>query len=306
MLSECGFQLFLSVGACAGLWAASVPSAGAAVLTSESFSLPSAPGNPASAPYEDMIVNTSPVTTWGEKGAVGLQGSQSIFPSGSGYVNTPASTVAFKFNVGSAVDSLNATYGAGNWTMANPKLTFQYTYYANNPIFGGGAGSFETYWVANDAWAFGNGGASGNAYGDSKFVPGTDPVYATNAASLLTWAGSEADLGATTYNWLSPTANPHYTSWSTDKNGFNQGMLAAKLAADPLLANDVTSATATSNSNVSFYLMPTSDTLGLTIFTGGGNVTPQFSFDVVSVPEPRFVGLIVLGMLTVFRRRSRK
>jgi hypothetical protein len=279
--------------------------AGGAVLASESFFLPSGPGNPAAAPYMDMMVNTSPLTTWGEKGAVGLQGPQAIYPSGSTYVSTPASTVAFKFNVGAVADSLNATYGAGSWTIAAPKLTLQYTYYANNPIFGGGAGSFETFWVANDNWAFGNGGASGNAYGSSNYVPGTDPGYATGPASLLSWAGSEADLGATTFNWLSPSSNPNYTSWSTAKTGPNQGLLTAKLAADPLLASDVTSASAASDPNVSLYLVPNSDTLGLTIFTGSGNVTPELSFDVVSVPEPATVCSLTLGTIFLLPGRRR-
>jgi hypothetical protein len=285
---------------------AAVLPARAAVLTSESFFLPSGPGNPAAAPYMDMIVNTSPITTWGEKGAVGLQGPQSIYPSGSSYVNNPASTVTFKFNIGSAVDSLNATYGAGNWTIANPKLTLQYTYYANNPIFGGGAGSFETYWVANDTWAFGNGAPSGNPYSSNTYVPGTDPAYATDSASLLSWAGHAADLGSTTYNWLSPTANPHYTSWSTDKTGPNQGLLTDNLAANPQLIADVTSAGTASNPNVSLYLIPNTSMLGLTIFTGGGNVTPQLSFDVVSVPEPATCFALSLGAMLAFpRRRAR-
>jgi hypothetical protein len=297
------YRFFLMVLSFTVLFAASALPARASLLTSETFYLPSGPGNPASAPYQDMIVNTSPVTTWGEKGTVGLQGSQAVYPSGGGYVNTPASTVAFKFNIGATADALNATYGAGNWTIANPKLTFQYTYYANNNIFGGGAGNFETYWVANDNWAYGDGGSSGNAYGSSNYVPGTDPIYATSGASLLSWAGNEADLGSTTYNWLSPTNNPNYTSWSTAKSGPNQGMLTDNLATDPQLMNDVTSASAASDPNVSLYLMPTTDTLGLTIFTGGGSVTPELSFDVVSTPEPASVCLIVGCVIPLLRRR---
>lgn len=286
----------------AGLSGAALP-AGARVLTSEAFFLPSGPGNPASAPYQDMIVNTAPLTTWGEKGAVGLKGPLAIFPSGGGFVNTPASTVAFKFNIGVAVDSLNAAYGTGKWSISDPKLTFQYTYYANNPIFGGGAGSFETYWVANDNWAFGNGGPSGNAYSDSKYVPGTDPVYATSAAAILSWAGGEADLGSTAYDWPSPSANPNYTSWSTAKTGPNQGLLTADLTPDPLLVNDVTSAAAASDPNVSFYLVPNTSTLGLTIFTGGGNVTPELSFDAVTVPEPALKYSAVIAVVFPLLRR---
>jgi autotransporter-associated beta strand protein len=255
------------------------------LLTTESFSLPSGPNNTDSDFYQEMIVGTSPVTVWAESGADGLQGAQSIHPSGSGFVNTPASTLAFKFNVGAIVDSLNATYGAGHWTIAQPTLSFQYTYYANNAIFGGGAGSFETYWVANDSWSFGNGApATQEPYADNLYdaVPGTDAAYAANKTDLASWAGSLADLGSTNYNWLGPSDNPNYFAWKTAKSGPNQGMLTTNLSADPLLINDVTSATAGSNPNVSLYLIPNSPTLGLTIFTGGGDVTPTFSFNVFS------------------------
>ena len=41
----------------------------AGLLTTETFFLPPEPGNPAAAPYTDMLVNTSPsVTTLGGKG----------------------------------------------------------------------------------------------------------------------------------------------------------------------------------------------------------------------------------------------
>jgi hypothetical protein len=282
-----------------------LPAARATLLTTESFSLPGAARNTSAAPFEDMVVNTSPVTAWGARGAVGLQGSQAVFLNGSDFVNVPASTVAFKFTIGSAVDTLNATYGAGHWTIANPRLTFQYTYYAEKPIFGGGAGTFETFWVAKDDWAFGNGGASGNALGSSTYVPGTDPVYDTDAATLRAWAGQAADLGSTTYNWLSPTDNPNYTGWVTDKSGANQGLLTANLAADPLLARDITSATAAADPNLSLYLMPTSDTLGLTIFDGGGTTTPQLTFDVVTTPEPATACLLLAALCPLLRRHRR-
>jgi autotransporter-associated beta strand protein len=262
------------------------------VLTTESFFVPFGQGNPASAPYQDMVLDTNPLTTWGERGAAGLQGSQSIYPSGNGYVNDPASTVAFKFNIGATIDSLNTTYGAGNWAISGPTLTFQYTYYANNPIFGGGAGSFETYWVANDSWAFGDGAPSGNMYAANDYVLGTDPVYATTASSLLGWAGSEADLGSTTYNWLSPSDNPNYSGWTTTHSGANQGLLTVDLTPDApgSFVGGVNSASAATNPELSFYLIPNDDTLGLTIFTGGGNQTPEFSFNVVSVPASTWTG----------------
>ena len=274
----------------------------ATVLTTESFSLPSATNNSAAAPYLDMIVNTSPsLTTWGQKGAVGVQGaaSQNLATN----VTPPAATVAFKFNVGSAAAALNSAYGTGNWTIANPRLTFQYTYYSPNSVFGGGAGTFETYWVANDTWAFGNGPSAGNSFGTNQWISGTDPAYATSLVTLTPWAGSAADLGSATFNWLSPANNPNYQGWSTDKSGLNQGILTDYLTADPALVNDITSATATQNQNVSLYLMPTSNSLGLTIFTGGGTSNPTLSFDVISAPEPASLATLGLAGTLLFRRR---
>lgn len=289
-------------------WSLVIFAAGSAmggVLANESFSEPSGPGNPASAPYIDEVVNTSPtLSTWGEKAAIGLQGSQSVFYNGSTYVNEPASTVAFKFNIGSVVSSLNATYGTGNWTISKPTLTMQYTYYSNNSVLGGGAGSFETYVVQNNSWYFSNTG-SGSAGNFNGYAAGEDPIYAANAAALLPWSLGQADLGSTTYNWLSPANNPHYQGWSTDKTGPNQGLLTDSLALDPLLVGDVASASA-ANPNVSFYLIPNDDTLGLTIFTGGGTSEPTLSFEVDSAPEPACAVLAeLLGTAALLRRRRR-
>ncbi|HWB53842.1 MAG TPA: hypothetical protein VG722_06605 [Tepidisphaeraceae bacterium] len=274
------------------------------VLTTESFSLPYGPGNSDAAQTYDEVFNTSPLSTWGEKGAEGVEGSQSIYPSGGGYVNNPASILALKFNVGSAIDSLNSTYGAGNWSISNPTLTFQYTLYANNPVFGSGAGTFDTYWVANDNWHWSNAGSAGNSIGAYNYVAGTDPAFAANPTALLTWAGNDADLGSTTYNWLSPADNPNYINWSTDKTGLNQGLLTVTLATDPSFINDILSATSGTNANISLYLMPTSDTLGLTIFTGGGTSTPTLSFNVISVPEPTTLAAFALIPILAFRRRK--
>jgi len=295
----------ISVAALSATILCPIPAALGGVLTTESFFLPSGPGNPVAAPTMDMILNSSPLSTWGEKGAVGLQGP--VNENLATGVSPPAADVSFKFNVGATVDALNKTYGAGNWAISNPQLTFQYTYYANNSIFGGGAGSFETYWVANDSWAFSNKGSEPTStVGAFKYVAGTDPIFAADATALANWSTGQSDLGSTTYNWLSPQNNPHYNDWSTDKTGPNQGMLTDNLAADPTFLNDVSSATAASNPNVSLYLIPNSSTLGLTIFTGGGNVSPEFSFQVISVPEPASLALMTLATGLLVRPRRRR
>jgi len=76
--------------------------------------------------------------------------------------------------------------------------------------------------------------------------------------------------------------------------------------------NDILSASATgANQAASLYLMATSNTLGMIIFTGGqGQALPSLSFDVVSaspVPLPAAVwlfGSALAGMGMVGRRKS--
>ena len=109
----------------------------ASLLATKSLYLNVTPNNTADDPYEDEVFNTSPnLSTWSAKGDIGLEGSSSIYPSGGTYVDNPASTLSLKFPIGSIVDSLNQTYGAGNWTISDPTIAFQYTYYANNAVFG--------------------------------------------------------------------------------------------------------------------------------------------------------------------------
>jgi hypothetical protein len=122
----------------------------AQVLAHESFSVVNGGGQSGDAIYTtDMVFNGyyhNPYAQDGyswSSGAGAVQGalSQNLFSSPNTnppvIVYAPAANVAFKFDIGSAVDALNATYGAGNWTIANPTFYIQYTLYANNPRFGG-------------------------------------------------------------------------------------------------------------------------------------------------------------------------
>jgi hypothetical protein len=301
--------------------AAVVASAKPAGAQIETFALPNAANNTAAAPFIDMVVDTTPtdtppagLTAWGDKGAVGLQGNQSEYPNGSGgYYSQPASTVAFKFNIGSVIDLLNsnASYGTGNWTVYSATLSLPYTFYSNNNIFGGGAGSFETYWVANDSWAYGKGSNTttnygGNSITDSTYINGTDPAYATNSTSLSAWSGGQSDLGSTTYNWLSLAQTG--STWTTQSTGPNSGVLTDTLTLTPAFLSAIMSASATNNDPyLSFYLIPNDNTLGLTIFTGGGNSSnPSPDLSLTVVPEPAMTALaLVCGVPMLLRRRRR-
>jgi len=257
-----------------------IPSgAGGAVLTTGSFVISSGAGQTgAGASTSCMIMSDG--SSW-SGGAVGVQGVNT-----TGLLSTPppASNVTFKFGVGSFVDSLNTAYGSGNWAVDNIQLTFQYTLYANNSRFGGGAGDFDIYWVANDAW-----------------VQGTStPVYATSESGLSSWAGAESLVAAGYYSWSTPsyqgTASDKGTSvWVTDKTGTRQSTMSCFLDATSDFLADITTASAGGDANVSLYLMAMSDAVGLTIFTGGAGILPTLTFDVVSIPEPGILDLIGVG-----------
>jgi len=219
-------------------------------------------------------------TSW-SGGAVGVQGSESVTTGGGSAL---AANVAFKFNIGSFIDSLNSTYGTGNWAVSNIQLSFQYTLYANNNRFNSGAGTFDIYWVATDSW-----------------VPGTsNPTYATTADALSTWSGGQSLLATEYYDWTTPGytgTTDDLTSglWVTDKSGIRQSTLSYDLGSNTSFLDDILTASASGDDNISLYLMSTSDSLGLIIFTSGTPVLPTLSFDVVSVPEPATYALALLG-----------
>lgn len=268
--------LFLTISAIATL------PAGADVLTSESFKVSSSAGQMgANATTTDMIIQNNP--SW-SGGAVGVQGNASTKVGGG---SPPAANVTFKFNVGPTVDTLNSTYGAGNWTISNVQLSLQYTLYANNTRFGGGAGTFDIYWVGNDTWTQGT----------------NDPVYATDQTTLNTWAGSSSDLASINFPWTSTPADPTNPSqWQTSQS---IPPVSYDLSATAGLVNDVTSATGAADPNVSLYLMATDNTLGMCIFTGGSPNLPTLSFDVISVPEPAAATMLALGSIWITSRRRR-
>ncbi|MFI5378873.1 MAG: PEP-CTERM sorting domain-containing protein [Tepidisphaerales bacterium] len=263
---------------------------GAAPLVSLSFVISSGAGQTGNSAATSAMV-MSDGTSW-NGAAVSVQGSHSTKQGGG---NPLAANQAFKFSVGAAVDTLNATYGAGNWTITNPQLTVQYTLYSNNTRFGGGAGTFDVYWVAKDNWVQGT----------------SNPIYAADAATLATWSTGQGLLASETFNWTTPgytgtAADATTAAWVTDKSGPKQATVSYSLGLDAALLSDVTSATAGVDPNVSLYLMATSDTMGMTIFTGGGNTLPTLSFDVIAVPEPASLGPMGFAGIWLLGHRRRR
>ena len=149
----CLRDLFVVAIAWAIIATLAVPAHAGLLLTHESIPIVGTGGSGGSGTSaSDMIFNQYSADGWGwAGGAGGVQGNLAV--TNNGGTATPANE-AFSFNVGSMVDSLNATYGAGNWTIANPTFTFASSYNKqNNSRFGVGSGTFDIFWVGNDNWA---------------------------------------------------------------------------------------------------------------------------------------------------------
>jgi len=258
------------------------------ILTQVSSSIGSSGGSGGAGTYwSDMVfpVYTTAQDGWGwAGGAGGVQGSLAI--NNSGGFATPSNEV-FHFDIGSKVDSLNATYGAGNWTVNNITLSFNSSYAKqNNSRFGVGTGSFDILWVENDNWM-----QSAGTPTDKQL----NPIYASNQTDLDAWAGSSALLGSETFTRVGTTGYVALNYSLGEQGSFVQ---------------DIVSASASGDKAISLYLMGTSDTLGMIIFTGGqGQSLPTLSFDVVAapVPEPEAYAMFLagLGFLGAISRRKK-
>lgn len=262
------------------------------VLTRVSSSIGGSGGSGGSGTYwSDMVfpVYTTAQDGWGwAGGAGGVQGNLAITNTG-GY-STP-SNEAFHFDIGGTVDSLNATYGAGNWTVDNVTLSFNSSYARqNNSRFGVGSGTFDILWVENDNWY-----QSAGTPTDKQL----NPIYASNQTGLNAWAGTSSLLGSETFTRVGTTGYVGLNYSLSEQGSFVQDILTASASGDKA---------------VSLYLMGTSDTLGMIIFTGGqGQSLPTLSFDVVSVvtapvPEPETYAMFLagLGLMGAIARRRRQ
>lgn len=214
---------------------------------------------------------------WGfDGGSADVQGNAPTKAGGT----SNAANVALSFVASTYITSLNTAYGVGNWAIANPVLNFNSANtLQNNALFGGGAGTFNIFWVANDTW---------NQSAGTMTDRGSNPIYATNQTTLNTWAGSSSLLGSESFSYSGSTA------------------LSYSLAADPTFESDIYSAANGTDPNVSLYLMGTSSGLGMIVYTGGTGGVPTLSFDVVSVPEPTMLCAGALMLLPLLKRRSRE
>ncbi len=249
-------------------------------LTTLNFSIQGTGGlGGAGTSASDMVFKTYGADGWGwAGGAGGVQGSAAI--TNTGGTSIPTNEV-FQFNLGTSMQTLNSLYGEGAWEITNLKLTFASSYAKqNNSRFGVGSGTFSIYWVENDNWAQSKGTA------DDKQ---RNPIYASTEEELSTWAGGASLLGEEAFT-IPPDGSGYVT-------------LTYNLSPTLLVLNDLLT-----DDSLSLYLMGTSDSLGMIIFTGGqGQALPTISFDVVSVvPEPGIAALLTTSACLLLLRYRRK
>ena len=221
---------------------------------------------------------------WGWAGGAGaVQGNAAINNSGG---STSPANEALNFNIGSAIDALNADYPQG-WTITGSTLSFASSYAKqNNSRFGVGSGTFDIFWVANNTWSQSEGTPANR---------GTNPIYATSAASLLTWSGSQSLLGSEAFD--------------VPQGGSGYVDLSYPLAADASFQNAIYSATAVGGARkksicrcISWTLPPAPDTLGMIIFSGGqSQPLPTLTIDAVAAPEPATFALLAIGGVALAR-----
>jgi len=136
--SGCATAL-LVLFAVSGVYADNSESHSDALLAHASVSiLSTAGGHGSGGSTSDMVFASFGPDGWGWAGGAGaVQGGSALHHNPDGSTSPIiAANEAFKFNVGPVVDSLNAQFGAGNWTIANATLSLASSYAAfPNPRF---------------------------------------------------------------------------------------------------------------------------------------------------------------------------
>jgi len=279
----------------------------------ESVSILGTSGGGGSGSYaSDMVYPTYQNTTgldtdgWGWSGGAGaVQGGSSL---NNDSVAAPASNEVFSFdlnNLPTTIATLNSTYGAGNWTIINPTLTFVTSNAVqNNSRFGVGNGTYSIYWVANNNWSQAKGTATGG------YAP--NPPFVATLSALQSWAGgsgSVADLGDETLTY--PTSGTGYITETINLSTLDPNYAAfINAITNPTLGGGTLYPPNTTYDDLSLYLMETSNGLGMIIFTGGqSQAVPELSFQVVeasSIPVPPSLLILAggLGSYALFRKKK--
>ncbi|HWC60030.1 MAG TPA: hypothetical protein VHC44_10085 [Verrucomicrobiae bacterium] len=135
-----------------------------------------------------FVRSNAPTLNYGAAGSLTVSGTTAT--NGLGTVNGIADSF-IRFNTAALVASLNSQFGPGNWVINGVALRVVEVGSPNNNIFTRGKGSFNAFWISNDAWTEGTGmpmtpTSDGIAYSD-------EPPLLTNTVSLGTFTNAAAN-----------------------------------------------------------------------------------------------------------------
>jgi hypothetical protein len=178
-----------------------------------------------------------------------------------------------KFDLSTARNAFDATYGAGAWSIQ--AISLQLTAAApNNAIFNASsAGNFGVSWMQNDGWVEGSG---------TPQSPTTSGITFSTLPSFL--SGSDENLGTFSYN------------------GATSGSFTYNLNLTPLFSAD-----ARSGSQVSFRMFAADNTVSYVSDSRSfPTTTARPLLTITAVPEPATLGVVAAGMALafLFRRGS--
>jgi len=211
-------------------------------------------------PTADAFVSAAnPANNYGGGGALSV--------AASGLPNGEFESV-MRFDTSGAKTTLDAQYGAGQWTVQSVSLRLTSTA-PNNAIFNpSAAGMFAASWIQNDSWVEGTG--TPGAPTTTGITFNTLPSFlGPNDAALGSFAFAGGTSGSATYS-LGLPAN------------FMNDILAGDLVSMRLFAAD---------SSVSYLFNS----------RNFGTVTSRPELSITVVPEP--IAAVALSMVCVFGRR---
>jgi hypothetical protein len=206
-----------------------------------------------------FVRNAAPSSNYGSSGSLSVSGSAAVNGAGQSMGRFDA---LIRFPLGQAVNSFDASFGKGNWTVAGVTLKLNEIGAPGNGIFNRGAGSFEIRWIASDSWSEGTGGPS---------APTSDGI-------------AYQDLGAT-LNMSTDLQLGVFSNIGLD------GQRSFSLGLPDLFVKDIQSA-----GEISFYLTAVDPMIGFNFNSRNfGIAAARPLLEIALIPEPRTVWLFSAG-----------